>query len=170
MRGPLVNQNPLQHPFRHNGIIATHLAAALRSRAEAGLPVRAAQPLRATLPPGHNRAAVVQPNARSPLTHTPAVTARARPSFDCGPEAAEPHIRLPQPRLAPKSLIPEVIGLGRAGPIFITASFSQNVMRSAPPRSSEDQHSSWMASTLSVCVSHQVAFSIAPSGTSPWVT
>ena len=34
-------------------------------------------------------------------------------------------------RLAPKSLMPEGVGSGRAGPIFIAASRSQDVMRSA---------------------------------------
>jgi hypothetical protein len=53
------------------------------------------------------------------------------PFVGCGTNAAEPHIRSPRRRLTPKFLIPEVIGLGRAGPIFITACRSQDIMRSA---------------------------------------
>ena len=53
------------------------------------------------------------------------------PFVGCSTNAAEPHIRSPRKRLTPKFLIPEVIGLGRAGPIFITACRSQDVMRSA---------------------------------------
>ena len=53
------------------------------------------------------------------------------PFVGCSTNAAEPHIRSPRKRLTPKFLIPEVIGLGRAGPIFSTACRSQDVMRSA---------------------------------------
>jgi hypothetical protein len=56
---------------------------------------------------------------------------RSSPFIGCGTDAAEPHIRSPYKRLTPKFLILEVIGLGRAEPIFITACCSQDVMRSA---------------------------------------
>ena len=47
---------------------------------------------------------------------------------------AEPHIRSPFPkRLAPQSLILEVIGLGRAGPPCISAYHSHCLERSARP-------------------------------------
>ena len=42
------------------------------------------------------------------------------PFVGCSTNAAEPHIRSPRKRLTPKFLIPEVIGLGRAGPISAT--------------------------------------------------
>src|SRR5258706_15383307 len=47
---------------------------------------------------------------------------------------AEPHIRSPFPeRLAPQSLILEVIGLGRAGPHCMAAYHSQRLRRSPRP-------------------------------------
>src|SRR6478609_2563187 len=47
---------------------------------------------------------------------------------------AEPHIRSPFPeRLAPQTLILEVIGLGRAGPHCMAAYHSQCLRRSARP-------------------------------------
>jgi hypothetical protein len=49
----------------------------------------------------------------------------------CGTNTAEPHIRSPLLAAAPKFLIPEVIELYRAEPIFMAASFSQDIMRSA---------------------------------------
>jgi hypothetical protein len=49
----------------------------------------------------------------------------------CGANTAEPHIRSPLLSAAPKFLIPEVIELYRAEPIFMAASFSQDIMRSA---------------------------------------
>ena len=71
-------------------------------------------------------------------------------------------------RLTPKSLILEVIGLGRMGPIFMAASCSQDVMRPihqdptrGSPRGCCDDRSNYARSA---------AFSMAPSGTSPWVT
>src|SRR5271166_1102767 len=95
MRGSAVNWNPRCQPLCHNDIIATRLSAVSRSRAEAGLPVRAAQPLRATLSTSIVLQPCWQPNLHNALTFP--VSARAR-SVGCGPEAAEPHIRLPQPR------------------------------------------------------------------------
>ena len=53
------------------------------------------------------------------------------PFIGCGTDAAEPHIRSPYKRLTPKFLILEVIGLGKAEPIFITACCSQDIMQSA---------------------------------------
>lgn len=43
--------------------------------------------------------------------------------------AAEPHIRSPISTATPNSLLLEVSGLGRMGPIFMAASFSQDVTR-----------------------------------------
>ena len=49
--------------------------------------------------------------------------------FARGTRAAEPHIRSPRSRRSPKSLMLEVSG-SETGPIFMTASCSQNVIRS----------------------------------------
>jgi hypothetical protein len=49
----------------------------------------------------------------------------------CGNNTAEPHIRSPLLAAAPKFLILEVIELYRVEPIFMAASCSQDVMRSA---------------------------------------
>ena len=53
------------------------------------------------------------------------------PFFDCGSEAAEPHIRLPL--IAAGTKIPHARGrrARKGGPIFIAAFCSQDVMRSA---------------------------------------
>jgi hypothetical protein len=57
---------------------------------------------------------------------------------------AEPHIRSPfRERLAPQSLILEVIGLGRAGPHCIAAYHSHCMRRSAPPGSNGADQASW---------------------------
>src|ERR1700751_3896474 len=71
-------------------------------------------------------------------------------------------------RLPPKSLILEVIGLGRMGPIFMAASSSQDVRRRihqdptrGSPRGYCDDRSDYV---------RYAAFTTAPSGTSPWVT
>jgi len=85
---------------------------------------------------------------------------------------AEPHIRSPFPeRLAPQSLILEVIGLGRAGPHCMAAYHSHCLRRSARPdptglirpRGTRDN-------ALSPSRMPQTALTTAPAGISPWVT
>src|SRR3954453_11973740 len=69
-------------------------------------------------------------------------------------------------RLAPKSLMPEGVGPGREGPIFIAASRSQDVMRSA--RRDRRGFIVSLADGWNSMASRagQAAFSTAPSGTS----
>src|SRR5258706_14849143 len=85
---------------------------------------------------------------------------------------AEPHIRSPFPeRLAPQSLILEVIGLGRAGPHCMAAYHSHCLRRSARPdptglirpRGTRDN-------ALSPSRMPQTALTTAAAGISPWVT
>src|SRR5215472_15584420 len=71
-------------------------------------------------------------------------------------------------RLTPKSLILEVIGLGRTAPIFMAASCSQDVTRPIhqdPTRGSPRGYCDDRSNSA-----RYAAFSMAPSGTSPWVT
>src|SRR5882762_6426122 len=84
---------------------------------------------------------------------------------------AEPHIRSPFPeRLAPQSLILEVIGLGRAGPHCMAAYHSHCLRRSARPdptglirpRGTRDN-------ALSPSRMPQTALTTAPAGISPWL-
>jgi hypothetical protein len=86
--------------------------------------------------------------------------------------SAEPHIRSPfSERLAPQSLILEVIGLGRVGPHCISAYRSHCLRRPARPdptrlirpRGTRDN-------ALSPSRMPQTAFTTAPAGISPRVT
>src|ERR1700751_3910175 len=108
---------------------ATCFATASRSRAEAG--VRSAA-LEGDAVAKHHRHAVRQQAAagtlhqgksiasgdmlgRSPYHRVDPTQVGPSPFFDCGSAAAEPHIRSPlTSRLAPKSLMLEVVRLGRA--------------------------------------------------------
>jgi hypothetical protein len=69
-------------------------------------------------------------------------------------------------RPAPKFLILEVIGLGRAEPIFIAASRSQDVTRSARRNPARVNFPRGLLGTPQRCA----LVSTAPSGTSPCVT
>ena len=71
-------------------------------------------------------------------------------------------------RLTPKSLVLEVIGLGRMEPIFTAASCSQDVMR--PTHQDPTRKTLVDAVTIVRIARHYAAFNTAPSGTSPWVT
>ena len=151
-------------PFRHNGMTATRLAAASRSRAEAGLPVRVAQPLRASAaqasstgrvatdccrhaPSGQDNSFTRHRSAdRRTIPLTLRQSARAR-SSTAAPRPQNLTSGRRASRLAPKSLILEVVGLGRAEPIFIAASCSQDVMRSARRDPGKGQLPSRMAGT-----------------------
>ena len=68
---------------------------------------------------------------RQPASHRRNSDFGPSPLRACGANTAEPHIRSPLLAAAPKFLIPEVIELYRAEPIFMAASFSQDIMRSA---------------------------------------
>jgi hypothetical protein len=70
-------------------------------------------------------------------------------------------------RLTPKSLVLEVIGLGRMGPIFTAASCSQDVMR---PTHQDPTRNSLVDAVTDCPDCAYAAFNTAPSGTSPWVT
>ena len=119
--------------FFRNGPSALRVVVASRSRAGAGLPVRAAQPLRATTPPR-----IIDPpcgDRRRPAragSSPPCTSHTRRLVFSRGTDAAEPHIRSPLMTAAPKFFMPEDIGAPRAGPIFVAASRSQDIIRSAP--------------------------------------
>jgi hypothetical protein len=85
------------------------------------------------------RASVVQAQRQIHRVLLAALTSLYRirgssPSIDAALMPAEPHIRSPfSERLAPQSLILEVIGLGRAGPHCIAAYHSHCLRRSARP-------------------------------------
>ena len=72
-------------------------------------------------------------------------------------------------RLTPKSLILEVIGLGRMGPIFMAASCSQDVTRPIHQDPTRGIPRGYCDDCLDYACTMR-AFSTAPSGTSPWVT
>jgi len=111
-----------------------------------------------------------------------AITASQLPALGIHPRQPEPYSQLRHQRLqnltsgrrssrlAPKFLIPEVVGLGRAEPIFIAASHSQDVMRSARRDPARGQSPLRMAGYSLRCSRHQAVFNTAPSGTSPCVT
>src|SRR4029077_18491827 len=101
----------------------------LRSRAS-GAPK--AQGLIAVLRPQHNSPCR---RSRPPVSLADHFGIRgSSPFVRCGFNAAELHIRSPfTERLAPQSLILEVIGLGRAGPYCMTAYYSHCVRRSPCP-------------------------------------
>jgi hypothetical protein len=154
-----VNRSP--DAIFHNGIIAPRVAAVSRSRVEAGLPVRAAQPLRAAPP-----ASTIETPCRQSGHISPAVCRSSLFVFAHGTRAAEPHIRSPRPRQSPKSLMLEVSG-SETGPIFMTASRSQNVIRSvhrSPPGQAVPRRS-----LVTSAVGRHADFNIAPAGISPWV-
>ena len=93
------------------------------------------------------------------------------PFLSCGHDTAELHIRSPlTARLAPKLLILEVIGLGRAEPIFIAASLQPGRYAVRPPSSRQGWSSLARRLIFVCCAPRQAAFIAAPSGISPWVT
>ena len=84
---------------------------------------------------------------------------------------AEPHIRSPFiERLAPQSLILEVIGLGRVDPHCISAYCSHCLRRSARPDPTRLIRPRGTRDKIPLPRMPQTAFTTAPAGISPWVT
>src|ERR1700749_435529 len=84
---------------------------------------------------------------------------------------AEPHIRSPfSERLAPQSLILEVIGLGRVGPHCIAAYCSHCLRRSTHPDPTGLIRPRGTRDMISPSRLPQTGFRTAPAGISPWVT
>ena len=106
---------------------------------------------------------------RQPASHRRNSDFGPSPLRACGANTAEPHIRSPLLAAAPKFLIPEVIELYRRNQ-SMAASFSQDIMRSAPPSSREGWSSLARRLVFVCCAPRQAAFIAAPSGISPWVT
>jgi hypothetical protein len=176
-------------PFCHNGMTATCLAAASRSRAEAGLPGRHSAALEGDAAAKHPRQVVRQQAAAGALhradnsftrhdrqiaDHSVDITpVGPSPFFDCGSETAEPHIRSPlrrSSRLAPKSLMLEVVGLGRANQ-SLSRHLAARTLCGPPAEIGQGSASLADGRVLrDVASCGHAALNTAPSGTSPCVT
>jgi len=130
-----------------------------------------AQGLIAALRPQHNPPCR---RSRSPAASPPAdrfeSVARAH-LLAAALMPAEPHIRSPfTERLAPQSLILEVIGLGRVGPHCISAYRSHCLRRPARPDPTRLIRPRGTAIMIPLSRMPQTGFVTAPAGISPWVT
>jgi hypothetical protein len=105
MSGVWSTRNRSPDAISHDGIFAPRVAAEARSRAEAGLPVRVAQPLRATPPP---RTIDVRCQRSRHMFRRQCISVRAF-IVHRDTRAAEPHIR--SPSITADTKIPHARGL-----------------------------------------------------------
>jgi hypothetical protein len=145
------------------GVVSGSRAEAHVSGSPKGEPLRPIQhPRKIKMPFGvERRRTIYLLVTRAVATDLRSKIPRFEPVSCCGTDTAEPHIRSPIKRLTPKFLIAEV-GLGRTRPFFMTACFSQDIMRFV--------HRDLRGELSDGIRMAYAAFSTAPSGISPRLT